>query len=150
MENELGETELHPKKLDWSSQREVESVKVSLFEENGKTSFTYSSDWTIIKFVAGVFPFILMFMITLVVTKGMDFDKFTSLLFAPIGGLMGLGASWMYLKQRFEKQKERLDTTLDQIRGIFLGSDQEKEMIQIEEDSIDEVQVNNNHQKLRA
>lgn len=63
---------------------------------------------------------------------------------------MGLGASCMYLKQRFEKQKERLNTTLEQIRGIFLGSDQEKEMIQIKEDSIDEGQVNNNQQKLRA
>ena len=150
MENELGETELHSKKMEWSSQREAELIKVSLFEENGKTSFTYSNDWTTIKFIVGVFPFILVSMIILIITKGMGFDKFTSLLFAPFGGLLALGVSWIYLKHRFEKQRNKLNSILDQIRALFLNNRSESNSIEIDEESTEQKQNPTNQQKIRA
>jgi hypothetical protein len=136
-ESELGETDLHSKKLTWHLKREIESTKVSLYEDSGKTAFEYSSDWTGLKFVMATFPFLMLFIITLVATKGMGFDKFTSLMIAPVGGFIGLTAGWIYLKSRFENQKKRLHETLDQLRALFIHEDSNNESIVIEEQSLD-------------
>ena len=145
-ESELGETDLHSKKLTWNLQREIESTKVSLYEDNGKTTFEYSSDWTALKFVMATFPFLVLFLITLITTKGMGFDKFTSLMIAPFGGFIGLAGGWMYLKSKFESQKNRLHETLNQLRTLFVHEKTSTGSIQIEEESstLDELQINKN------
>ena len=146
-ESELGEAELHPKKLTWNLQREIESTKVSLYEENGKTSFEYSSDWTELKFILATFPFLIMFIVTLIATKGMGFDKFTSLLIAPFGGFIALIGSWIYLKQKFEKQKKNLQATLEQLRNLFVHQDSKNEFIRVENEQNEDVQIRANKTK---
>lgn len=136
-ESELGEADLHSKKLTWHLKREIESIKVSLYEERDKTAFEYSSDWTGLKFVMATFPFLILFIITLIATKGMGFDKFTSLMIAPVGGFIGLGAGWIYLKSKFEHQKKRLHDTLDQLRALFVHEESKQETIVIEDESIE-------------
>lgn len=148
-ESELGETELHSKNLSWTLQREIDSTKVLVYEDHGKTSFEYTSDWTALKFILGTFPFIIMFLITLLTTKGMGFDKFTSLLIAPFGGIFGLAGGWLFLKHKFEEQKAKLYATLDELRGLFL--EEEDERISIEaSNSINTVITNNQKGKTRT
>ncbi len=133
-ESELGDADLHSKKLTWKLQREIESTKVSLYEDNEKSSFEYTSDWTALKFVMATFPFLVLFIITLITTKGMGFDKFTSLIIAPFGGFIGIAAGWVYLKSKFEKQKNRLHETLDQLRVLFIHEESGKSQINIEDE----------------
>lgn len=150
MEDELGEAELHPKNLNWSTQRELESLKVTLQEENKKTSFTYSKKWTELKIIVSIFPFMLGLIATLVTLKGMGFDKFTALGFSPFGGLVGLAASWIYLKSKFESQKNRLQETLSQIRTLFTKDNHNDSRIVIEEESTIPENSNINKSKIRS
>lgn len=147
-ENELGETELHSKKLSWSTKREVESLKVTLKEENNRTSFTYSKRWTELRILMSIFLFILAFIITLVTMKGMGFNKFTTLFFAPFGGFIGLAVGWTYLKSKFESHKKKLHTLLDQLRALFLHNDSVNTHIEVDELKIDTIELSS--QKIKV
>lgn len=87
---------------------------------------------------------------TLVTLKGMGFDKFTALGFAPFGGLVGLAASWIYLKSKFETQKFRLQETLSQIRTLFTKDNHNDSRIVIEEESTIPENSNINKSKIRS
>ncbi len=117
--NHLGETEVHANSLLWDLSSEATTQKFTLKEDKGKTALTYSSDWTTIKIVITIFPFLMAFIITLITVKGMGYDKFTALLFAPFGGMLGLGGAWVYLRHRFNQQKALLNNTLTKIRSLL-------------------------------
>ncbi len=145
-ENELGEAELQPKKLKWTNNLELELLNVSLQEENNRTSFTYSRRWTILKTLLTVLPFMVAFLTTLITVKGMGYDKFTAIGFAPFGGMIGLAAGWLYLKSKFETQKSKLKEILSQLRTVFVNDDVDENRIQIDEELSEttDTQITNN------
>ncbi|MBO6793758.1 MAG: hypothetical protein JJ895_07605 [Balneolaceae bacterium] len=144
--NELGETEVHANSLIWDTSGEASTQKFTLKEEDGKTALTFSSDWTTIKFITALFPFLLTFIITLITVKGMGYDKFTAIAFAPLGGFVGLGGAWLYLRHRFNQQKALLNNTLTKIRSLLYS----KKEPTIKLNDHEEVQDTENYTSNRA
>ena len=81
---------------------------LSLIPKEGNTRFEYSEDWPALKILTTVISGVVASGITLVGLKEAGLAKSLTLLLAPLGGIMGVGAGLLLLKLFFSSQKKKL------------------------------------------
>ncbi len=88
---------------------------ISLTPKNGETKFHYISNWSAINLVSSIFLFVVMFAATLITLKSVGIPKNIFMLFAPLGGLLGIIFNRFIIKRVFEKEKSRSQKIIDAI-----------------------------------
>ncbi len=115
---------------------------LSLIPKKGNTRIEYSEDWPAFKILVTVISGVLASGITLVVLKDIGLAKSLTLLLAPLGGILGIGAGLSFLKMFFKSQKKKLTKTIKIVSKRLSSSPNPS--IFIEEDAYnDEKSINN-------
>ncbi len=81
---------------------------LSLMPKEGNTRFEYSEDWPALKVLVAIISGVLASGITLVALKDLGLAKSLTILLAPFGGILGIGAGLVFLKLIFSSQKKKL------------------------------------------
>lgn len=117
-ENEIGNTDLKSGMLVWKSQKEMRFTSLKFVEEDNKVRVEYSSNWMPLKIISSVFPAMVLFILTVALTKEMGLAIPVSLLAGLGGAFVGVMGARVWLKFYFNNQKNRMINMLNKLQGL--------------------------------
>ncbi len=121
--------------FEWEQRRkEIGYKHISLIPENGKTNIQIVNSWKGIKFISTFFACMIGFMMTAVALDGSSIAEF-ALIIAPLGALLGLIPSRLFLNIYFKKQKRQVENLITRIRRV-LKTKSPEHSIRIEDEDI--------------
>ncbi|MDR9415093.1 MAG: hypothetical protein RI564_02330 [Gracilimonas sp.] len=106
-----------PKKTEnaYELEQVVEEIgykHLSLIPKDGNTRIEYSEEWPALKILVLIISFMMVAGLTLITLKELGFAKLITILFAPFGGLVGIGAGLGFLKYYYSSKKSKLKKIL--------------------------------------
>ena len=87
---------------------EIGYRNLSLIPRNGSTRFEYSEDWPAFKILVIVISGVVASAISLIALKDLGLAKGLTMLFAPLGGFVGIGLGLSVFKLFFNSQKKKI------------------------------------------
>lgn len=101
--------------FEWEQRKKDIGYKhISLTPVNGRTNIQIVNSWTGIKFISTFFSMMIGFMLTAVALDGSSIADF-ALIIAPIGAIIGLIPSRIFLKSYYKKQKKQVEGIIKRI-----------------------------------
>lgn len=128
--------------FEWEQRmQEIGYKHISFTPQKGKTKIQSVSSWGPLRFLILFMSSFMAGAALLVFLKGVGIPKSTSVLFSPLGGLAGYSLGILFLKSRFNKEKEKLKRIVaavsNKIRGFKTPSIEieEKEVLENDQNS---------------
>ena len=138
----IGKSSQAGKSFEWEQRRKEFGYKhISLTPQNGKTKIQYVHNWTAMKIPFLFLPAFFGAVFILVAFKGLGLPKSTSIMFAPVGGLVALTGGMVFMKYYFNREKNRLKNMIGAISKKLTSSSSSNISIENEE-----VYLNDNKQ----
>ncbi len=141
----IGKTTQNGSSFEWEQRmREIGYKHFSFTPKDGKTKIQFVSGWNGLKMISTFLPSFFGFIFALLFLEGLGMTKDISIMFAPIGGVLGFGIGRVFLKNYFEKQKMLMSSIQKSVARVIQKNSSGIERITLEEDaynSIDESKV---------
>ncbi len=132
---EMGESSSSRNKFELKqTMGEIGSRYISFSSKNGKTKFSYLSNWTAINLLSSVFSFVIGFAIALIALKESGLAKGLYMALSPFGGFLAVGLSRFFLKRFFNKEQDKLQKIIEAASSAL--EEGNKPQIFIEEDTL--------------
>tara|TARA_R110001599_G_scaffold69410_3_gene195294 strand:- start:39636 stop:40388 length:753 start_codon:yes stop_codon:yes gene_type:complete len=111
----IGKTAKIGSSFEWEQRKKDIGYKhISLTPVNGRTNIQIVNSWTGIKFISTFFSIMIGFMLTAVALDGSSIADF-ALIIAPLGAIIGLVPSRIFLKSYYKRQKKQVEGIITRI-----------------------------------
>ncbi|GAB5408682.1 MAG: hypothetical protein BalsKO_10470 [Balneolaceae bacterium] len=104
--------------FEWEQRmREIGYKHISFTPKKGSTKIQYVSSWAPLRFMTLFMSTFMFGVLSLIFFKGIGFPKEIAVLFTPVGGIIGFSSGILFLKAKFEKEKNKLVSIINAVSG---------------------------------